>query len=555
MKDEEAAGQRRGADQNLSAYAGHWVALTGDQVVGVGETAIAAERLGRRNRIRERLTVYYVEPAGGQKLVLPDLLFQLQPIFQSHDQPVHLVGGAVRDVLMGRPIVDLDFAVPQDAIRLAFKVANSLHLPAYILDRERDAGRVMLADNQTTLDFASYRGDDLSSDLRNRDFTINAMALPVAARTESSIVDPCDGRADLSAGLVRFTHPSAINDDPIRAMRAVRHATDFEFTIEDQTRSAVRQAATRLGQVSIERVRDELLKMMSSDAPQNALDAMQELGLMAVVLPEIASLAGIPQTPPHYQPVLAHSITVLAWLTQIEWLIAGQSPSGPKLAEVQQKMAPFRSRLAAHLGRRLDGGVSGRQILRLGALFHDAGKAETMSTEPDGRIRFFGHAEVGAKLAGRRLFRLRMSREAVRHAQALVAGHMRPLYLAQNPGLSRRAVYRFYRDYDSAGLDISLLALADQLAISGHLDADGQWHRLMKVIAQLLEHYFERYTEVVQPEPLLNGRSVMEILQIDQGPEVGRLMDALREAQAAGEIETRDEAVELIRRLAEGHAD
>lgn len=556
MKDEEAAGQERRTDQDLSVYAGRWVALAGDQVVGVGETAMAAERLGRRNRIRERLAVYFVEPEGGQRLDLPELLFQLQPIFQGHDQPVHLVGGAVRDMLMGRPIVDLDFAVPKDAIGLAFKVANSLGLPAYILDRERDAGRVMLADNETTLDFAGYRGEDLLSDLRNRDFTINAMALPAAARTASSLVDPCDGQADLAAGLIRFTHPAAINDDPVRALRGVRHAADFGFVIEDETRTAVRQAATKLDRVSIERVRDELLKMMRSDTPQNALGDMQELGLMAVVLPEIAALADIPQTAPHYQTVLAHSIDVLAWVTEIEKLIDDkQRPAEPKLAEAQERLEPFRSRLASYLAYRLDGGVSCRQMLRLGALFHDAGKAETMSIEPDGRIRFFDHARVGAKLVGRRLSELHMSREAVRHGQALVAGHMRPLFLAQNPELSRRAVYRFFRDYDSAGLGICLLAVADQLAISAHLEADGQWQGLMRVIVQLFEQYFERFTESVQPEPLLNGREVMDTLGIEQGPEVGRIMDALREAQAAGEVTTRDEAVQLIRRLAQGDAE
>ncbi len=554
--DEKAANQDRQSNHDLSVYAGRWVALVDDQVAGVGETALAAERLGRRNRLRERLAVYFVEPEGGRPLSLPEQLIQLDLIFRRHDQPVYLVGGAVRDMLMDRPIKDLDFVVPSGAIKLAYLVGDSLNLPAYVLDRERDAGRVVLGDKETTLDFTCYRGEDLLHDLRERDFTMNAIALPVAARTESSLIDPSNGQEDIVAGIIRQTQPSAVVDDPVRAMRAVRHAVDFDFEIEAETRDAVRKGAVLLNKVSIERVRDELLKMMRSPSPEKAPGIMLDLGLLPVVLPELAALDKIPQTPPHFESVLAHSCSVLHWLTRMEGLITlERPPAETMLAEAHQKLAPFRLPLAEHLKRRLDGGVDGRQALRLGVMFHDAGKAQTMSVDPDGRIRFFGHAEAGANLAAQRMAELRLSREVIRHVRAVIGGHMRPLYLAENTTLSRRAIFRYFRDYGRAGLDIAILALADHLAIADHKHPDQQWRRLLDVVSGLLEHYFQRFEETVQPETLLDGRELMKTLGIGPSPEVGRLLGLLIEAQATGEIVSRQEAIEFLKQLAAQEPD
>jgi putative nucleotidyltransferase with HDIG domain len=548
-KDDKAAGQERGQEQDLSPYAGRWVAMAGEQVAGVGDTAVAAERLGRRNRLRERLAIYFVEPEGGELLALPKLMRQLQTVFRRHDQPIYLVGGAVRDALLGRRSKDLDFVVPDSAIPLAFKVADALKLPAYVLDRERDAGRVVLPDGKTTLDFSCYRGDGLLDDLRSRDFSINAMALPSAAQTRASLVDPCGGQADLEAGLIRLTHSRAIADDPVRAMRAIRHAADFGFALENSTRDAVRGSKDQLQSVSVERVRDELLKMMQGTAPARTIQMMHELDLLATVLPEVAALADVPQTPPHFESALPHTIRVLDRLAHLDGIFAADSPpSDPRLAEVYERLLPYSQPLADYLDRRLDGGLSGRQAIRLGALFHDIGKATTMTVEPDGRIRFFNHADAGADLAAKRLSILRLSREVIRQVRAIVDGHMRPLLLAQNKTLSKRATFRFFRDTGGAGLDITLLAMADQLALPNGA-GEAQWQNLLGVVGQLQANFFENFSETVQPQAILNGRELMETLQLEPGPKIGRLLVLLLEAQAAGEVSTREEAIALVTRL------
>ena len=148
------------------------------------------------------------------------------------------------------------------------------------------------------------------------------------------------------------------------------------------------------------------------------------------------------------------------------------------------------------------------------------------------------------------MINLRLSREVVRHEKALISGHMRPLHLAQNPSLSRRAIYRFFRDNGNASLDITLLALSDHLAVFHDAQSDTQWQRLLDVVSKLHEHYFTRFNETVQPDPILDGRSLIEILSIEPGPEVGRLLSLLVEAQAAGEVETREQAITLIKVLA-----
>jgi putative nucleotidyltransferase with HDIG domain len=308
-----------------------------------------------------------------------------------------------------------------------------------------------------------------------------------------------------------------------------------------------------LDSVSVERVRDELLKMMQVAAPDAALRTMLNLGLLAVVLPEVVALANIPQTPPHFESALAHTLRVMDSLARIEALLTdAQPPRDERLAEAYRALTPYSLRLAEYLDRRLDGGVDGHQVLRLAALFHDVGKAGTLTAEPDGRLRFFGHAEAGASLIQRRLTRLRLSREVVRQTGAIVNGHMRPLLLAQTPALSRRAIFRFFRDTGGAGLDITILAMADQLALAVSDRHDAQWQRLIQVVAQLHRHYFENFRETVKPSPILDGRDLMEILQLEPGPQIGRLLDQLLEAQAAEQVRSREEAIALARKLAAG---
>ena len=522
------------------------MAFVAEQVAGVGHTAVAAEHMARRNRPRERITLQFVEAPDGKPLFLPPLLEKLRSIFIKLAVPVYLVGGSVRDAILGRECHDLDFVVPENAIKITYRVADALGVPAYALDRERDTGRVVLAD--MTLDFARFRGADLTADLQDRDFTINAIALPAEANTHLSLIDPINGLADIEAQLIRLTHDSALQDDPVRALRAVRQAISFGFTLHEATAVAISQAAPLIHTTSPERVRDELLKLLATAVPHQALNLMQQHGLLSQVLPEIAALADIAQSAPHHEPVLAHTISVLRWLVQVENAITQEVVASP-LTLIQDKLDPYLPALAEHLARSVDGGVKGLDLLRLSAVFHDVGKSQTQ-TEADGRIRFLGHDKVGAAIASRRLRQLALSNEAINHVKQTVTGHMRPLWLADNQGgkPSRRAVYRYFRDIKTAGLDVALLSLADHLATYNGVGDEEQWHNLVGLVAALCDYYFQQYTEVVAPPPLLSGHQLMEALHLEPGPEIGRLLRLLEEAQAAGDIATPEEALLFAQR-------
>lgn len=541
---------------DLQPYAGRWVALVGDDVAGVGYTAVAATHAARRSRPRDRFTLQFVEPPDGRPLPLPDLMEQLRPLFTQEDQPVYLVGGAVRDAVLGQVSHDLDFVQPAHAVKLSFRVADALGVPAYVLDKERDTGRVILPDGRTYLDFTCFRGPDLAADLYGRDFTINAIALPAAAHTDASLIDPSNGQADLQARLIRHIHDRSLLDDPVRTLRGLRLALRLGFTLAPETAEAITAAAPHLTAVSTERIRDELLKLLQTNQPDEAIRQMWELGLLPVVLPEIAAEAGVTQSPPHHEEVLAHTISVLRWLVQVEGALTAVHPSSPALQTVQSRLAAYAPGLQTHWQRLVDGGVDGRTLLRLGALYHDVGKPDTRTVDEDGepeaasgRIRFFDHDQHGAAITSRQLHRLALSNDAVSHVRRVVAGHMRPLLLSQSQTtLSRRTVYRYFRTLGTAGLDVAVLSLADHLAARNGPGETGEWERLLDVVAQLLDHYFTRHEETVAPPPLVNGHDLITELHLSPGPEVGRLLRLIQESQAAGEIHTREQALAFARR-------
>ncbi|HFE67339.1 MAG TPA: HD domain-containing protein [Chloroflexi bacterium] len=529
---------------DLSAYTGRWVALAGDEVAGVGFTGLEALHMARQNRYKARLTVQYVDDPAGEALTLSPLLERLRPLLAQSSQPIYLVGGAVRDALLGRYTNDLDFVLPQGAIKLAFRIGDALGEPAYVLDRERDTGRVALPGQETYLDFSRFRGPDLLADLQERDFSINALALPSTAVTRTAIIDPFGGQQDLLDGRIRLVNDHALQDDPVRGLRAVRLAASLNFTLTPETATAVQQAAPLLSAVSVERIRDELVKMLVTAVPDQAVRQMETLRLLPVVLPEIDALADVTQSPPHHEPVLAHTLSALRWLVVVEECLVEERPSVPELASLQTMLAPFAESLRAHLARVIDGGLDGRTLLRLGALFHDVGKRETQTVEDDGRIRFLGHDKAGEQIAASRLRRLHLSSKATKYVGRIVYGHMRPLLLA-NTGrpVSRRAVFRFFRDTGAAGLDVCLLSLADHLAMYNGVGDEAAWERLLGVTAALLQNYFEEHDKTVAPPPLVDGRVLIKELNLQPGPEVGRLLRLIQEAQAAGDIATVTEAI------------
>ncbi len=472
------------------------------------------------------------------------------------------VGGCVRDLLLGRSVHDWDFATDQDALGLARAVADHLGGAFYALDEERDTGRVIVRreGRRVELDFARLRGPDLEDDLRDRDFTINAMAVG----PEGELIDPTGGLTDLQARRVRAVGPEAFDRDPVRMLRAVRIVAELGLRLEVRTAQWIIERAGQLPRVSPERIRDELVRLLNARSVAYHLQLLDELGLMTSILPDVEALREQRQTTPHRYNVWWHTLmTVDAAeniLRQIG-VVGGERETlyadAPDWAwdEVRETLAPFAPALVRHLRRPMVAPRYRRTLLLLAALLHDVGKPLTVTEEmKPGEthpvLHFYAHESAGARRAAEWMRDLRFSRAETESVAAMVRTHLRPSQVAEAPGgVTGRAAYRFFRATGEAGVEVILLALADHLAIWGPNLQPQRWARRRAATHALLEYFFHRSRGAVAPPPLVNGRDLMTELGLPEGPEVGRLLEAIREAQAAGEVTTREEALALARRL------
>jgi putative nucleotidyltransferase with HDIG domain len=465
----------------------------------------------------------------------------------------YLVGGAVRDLLLGRPLVDLDLAVPRGAVALARRLADGLGAAFVALDEERGVARIVWerGGRRLEVDVADFRAGDLAGDLCARDLTINALAMPLdgANGAAAEIVDPAGGRQDLRDGVVRLLSPAVLRDDPLRTLRAVRVAAQLGFRIDETSGEWIAEAAPLLAEAAPERVRDELWKCVVAPAPAATLRRLDELGLLALVLPETMPAHGMAQSPPHREAVWEHSLSVVeqtaAVVALVQRLAAGE-PAGDADAVLVAGLAPFAAPLAERLARPLAAERSSRGHLLLAALFHDLGKPLTKSVGEDGRIHFYGHEEVGAGLAAERLAALRFAQAEVLQVSRIVRHHMRPLQLQRATALPRRSLHRYHRATGDVAPEVCLLSLGDNLA-KGAERAHGHWPDFVARVAELLDAFFFRHDEVVAPPPLLRGGDLVAELGASPGPWTGELLRALAEAQAAGEVRTHEEAAALAR--------
>ncbi|NPA90933.1 MAG: HDIG domain-containing protein [Chloroflexi bacterium] len=482
-------------------------------------------------------------------------------ILQQRGFTVYPVGGYVRDLVLGRTPVDVDMVVDRNGRRAARILADVLGGSYYTLDEESDTGRVIVKVNgeRRIIDVARLRGRTLLEDLSQRDFTINAMGMEV--RT-GEVVDPFKGLRDLDKKLVRMLRPEVFLEDPVRLLRGPRLCAQLGFTLEESTEKAIRTFAGFIGRASVERVRDELVRLMRSDDAATWIAALDTLGLLEAVLPEVKSLQGVPQPRPHYLPVYEHTLETVRRTQWIVALLEGRvEPQQRSEVLVAETLLPWQEKLLSHLSQDLTKLRSHRDFLPWGALAHDWGKPKTYRVDERGRIVFFNHERVGAAITADAMRRLRFARREVEHMVTLVRHHMRPFALVRQVVKehqevpSRRAVYRFFRDTGDAGVDVLLINLADDWATYGPRLRMGYWEKRLSVLPHLFDAYFNRPHEVVRPRPLLKGRELMDALGLQPGPTLGRLLNALVEAQAAGDVHTRAQALQWAKEWLKEHEE
>ncbi len=342
--------------------------------------------------------------------------------------------------------------------------------------------------------------------------------------------------------MIRAVAGTVFSSDAVRLLRAVRLAAELGFVIDKKTEALIQQYSYLVAGVAGERVREELLRLLAVPGAGKSVAYLDGLGLLISLFPELAEAKGVEQPREHFWNVFEHSLKTVSavdfLLERGSWEYAGEEV----LASV-----PWSPVLAEHFDREVSSGSTRKSVLKLAALLHDISKPRTKTLD-NGRVRFLGHGREGAVVAAGILERLRFSAREVKLVETEIRHHLRPTQMSQEGLPTRRAIYRYFRDTGEAGLDILFLSLADHLATRGpNLDPTG-WQEHTRLVDYVIRQHLEQ-KNIVQPPKMIDGYDIIRSFGVKPGPEVGEVLEVVREAQASGEVSTREEALVFIERL------
>lgn len=480
----------------------------------------------------------------------------------------HCVGGIVRGSLLKKYSTDIDLTLPKEDVKpAALKLAQKLAGTAFEMDAEFGVWRVVTRKENLQIDLSAYQGKDLKADLLRRDFAFNALAYPVAALKEidvvrqqqghalvllkklqkAQVVDYCGGLEDVAARRIVISNAKVFQDDPLRMLRAFRCAAELKFVIAEKTLRQIKKDAPLIVRSAGERVQEELRRLFNTPRAYENVALMDRCGLLSALLPELEPQRSCAEVYYGKGGVLKHTLEVFR---RMEYL----------LENLPKAFARHHKKLAA--------AGPEKSIYKMAALLHDVAKPATAKVVGD-RLRFFYHEEKGAKMAQDILQRLHYSRADMRLICAMIAEHLRPSNLASNDVITDKGAYKFFRDLGDAGLPLLLLCWSDytsyvsdaQLRVimpkSAHgllpieeakrKENVGKTLRHMQVLQLLLRKYFE-HPQKIKPTQLLNGREVMDALNLAPGPQIGKLLEAVTLAQVEGLVSTKEEALEYLKK-------
>ena len=487
-------------------------------------------------------------------------LLEAAHLARAHGCRILLVGGAVRDLTLGRRAGDLDFILEvrasegkgapgerpsgagrtgRERTRRFLRALARLIGHRVVTFRKRDIVDHRIRTGHREWDFVERGTRTLRREILRRDFTLNAIAYDPLARR---ILDPAGGLLDAARRRIRATAPDIFEDDPLRMMRAVRLAAEIpSLAIAKGTAALIRRHARRLSRTSTERIKAEMDRILASARPSAAVRALDRLGLLPIVLPELDPLRGLVQNRYHHLDAFEHTLCALEAADDPRVLAKGLGP-----------LAFAADPLAAPSSRALRSGapVMSREralVLRWSLLLHDTGKAETRTIGEDGDYHFYLHDQVSARIARDAMRRLRASRAETAAIERLVFLHLR-VSIPASGGVSPRALRRMVRDAGPLTSLLALHSLADKAASQG-IGHARTMARLRRAGAALLEAWRLDTERMAAGPPLVTGRDVMRVLGIGPGPEVGRRLEEIAELRGLGTLTTREEA---LRHLATG---
>ncbi|MEA2478086.1 MAG: poly(A) polymerase, partial [Thermoleophilaceae bacterium] len=385
-------------------------------------------------------------------------------------------------------------------------------------------------DRSWQADLTPLQGPTIEADLAARDFTVNAIAVPLAGGGQ---IDPQGGLPDLERRVLRVID-GAYERDPLRPLRLVRLATELDLTPEPATREATRLAAPRLREAAPERVFAELRRLIGAGRVLSGLDLADDLGVVRAVLPELDDLHGVEQSHFHNADVHGHTLEVLRELLGLE-------------ADLESVFGDLAPRIRTVLDQPLGDELTRGQALRFAALLHDIGKPATRGVRPDGRVTFIGHDAEGEDVIARICARLRTSNALRDYLGRITRHHLVLGFMVHERPLSRAAIYRYLARTDPVEVEVTLLSVADRLATRGR-NADVAIAKHLDLARELMTEAL-LWREGGRPKLPVRGDVLARELDLDRGPELGELIERLREAVFTGEATTRDQAIALARSL------
>ena len=438
---------------------------------------------------------------------------------------IFLVGGTVRDLLAGHPPADIDLVIKGDIVHAAGQIASKTG--GTIIDLGKKGFDVLrVASAETTIDITPLDHPSIQADLRQRDFTINAMAYDVKARR---LVDCTGGRADIQQKRIRMVSPAAFEKDPARLVRAYRMAAVMHYSIDSETEAAIGRHRHLVGSVAGERVWAELVKILGTADSSPVIMRMATGGLLTAIFPELQPAVGCTQNRHHPFDVFEHSLRVY---DALETLLAAFGNRFPHLVNIAEHV-----HLPGHAA-----------ILKYAALLHDVGKPATRQVDRDGQVRFPGHAAKSADIAIKISRRLRLSNRQRHVSDAIIRHHIRPLFLylaSENGSLGRNGRVRFFNRCGDLTLPIIVHAMADIMAKGESMqDRDNGF---IFFCDDLLNAYIAYKNRQAAVPPLISGNDLIAVFGLPPSPRFKTLLNRVNERRLSGELGTRDQALEWVK--------
>ena len=438
----------------------------------------------------------------------------------------YLVGGSIRDLFTKNCVFcDRDISI-KGAENFARKIANKWDGTFIELDSENKIYRVVLPDKINFLDISELQGNSIEEDLKRRDFTINAIAYDLA---NDKFVDVTGGLKDLKNKVLRHIDDKNFEDDPLRILRAFRFyaVTGFKMTIELE--NALKKYLPLALNPAKERINYEIMKLFGGDFASSALLKMDEFGLLEKIFPCVTEMKKVPPNTHHHLDLFHH---VVETVRQIEILY--------------NEISGFEKE---HLDAVDFGGFPRINHLKLAGFLHDIGKFSTWTIEESGRHRFIKHDDVGSKMVVPLLRDLKFSKKQIEYISCMIKNHIYPSNVIVAPNLNDKVMMRYVRKMDDNVIDNIILAKADRLSARGVDITEEIVNANISGLDKLLDFYLSKKDSLAPLPKLIDGREIMEILNIKPSPKLGEIINAINEAQLNGDITTHEEAVNYIKNL------